>query len=304
MRQTEIDWTFEGSWPHPPKWFETPEGRMHFVDVGPRDGRPVVLVHGNPSWGYLYRSFIPPLVAAGHRVIVPDHLGFGRSDKPTSAATSGIQQQARRLDALLESLDLREVTIVPHDWGGPASLYWATRHPARVRSLAILNTFAHRPLGRVPLAPPLRLFRTRGIGELFVKGLHAIVRGFLFRAGVRRPGGLTGTVRAAYLAPHPSWSTRTAILALARDFPADPEGPVADFLDRIHDGLAALASRPVFIAWAEKDVVFTRTALDRWLKDFPHAALLRLPEAGHFLQEDAHERVVPALVDFLARVSD
>jgi pimeloyl-ACP methyl ester carboxylesterase len=106
---------------------------------------------------------------------------------------------------------------------------------------------------------------------------------------------------AAYLAPHPTWSSRTAILYLARQFPAEPEGPVADFLDQIHHGLAALASRPVFIAWAEKDLVFTRATLDRWSKDFPHAELLRLPEAGHFLQEDSHERVVPALVDFLAR---
>jgi haloalkane dehalogenase len=260
-----------------------------------------VLVHGNPTWGYLYRRFIQPLVAAGHRVIVPDHLGFGRSEKPHSRA--GIQDHARRLGALLDSLDLQNATIVPHDWGGPAALDWATRRPERVRSLAIFNTFAHRPRGRVSLALPLRLSRAPGIGELLVKGLHAIVRGFLFGAGVRRPDRLTPTVRAAYLAPHRSWSARATILALARDFPAGPEGSVAAFLDRIHDGLAALASRPVFIAWAEQDVVFARAALDLWLKDFPRAELLRLPAAGHFLQEDAHELVIPALVDFLARRS-
>ena len=78
----DIDWTFEGTWPFEPKWFETAEGRLHYIDEGPRDGPPVIMVHGNPTWGYLWRNFVPPLVDAGFRTIVPDHLGFGRSDKP------------------------------------------------------------------------------------------------------------------------------------------------------------------------------------------------------------------------------
>jgi pimeloyl-ACP methyl ester carboxylesterase len=301
MDTTELDWTFDGTWPHAPRWFETPEGRMHFVDVGPRAGRPVVLVHGNPTWGYLFRNFIPPLVAAGHRVIVPDHLGFGRSDQPDAPAVYRIERHAARLEALLDALDLRDATVVPHDWGGPIGLYWATRRPERVRSLAILNTFAHRPPGRVALSLPLRLSRARAIGELLVKGLHMVVRGFLFGGGVLRRERLTPTVRRAYLAPHRGWSQRTAILALAREFPADRTGRVADFQDAIHRGFSALASRPVFIAWATKDVVLGPAVFDQWRRDFPGAEVLSLPDVGHFLQEDAHEQVVPALVDFLAR---
>ena len=101
------DWTFEGTWPYEPQWFDSPDGRMHYVDEGPRDGRPVVMVHGNPTWGYLYRNFIPALVEAGHRAIVPDHLGFGRSEKPRDPELYRVPRHARRLDALLESLDLR-----------------------------------------------------------------------------------------------------------------------------------------------------------------------------------------------------
>ena len=111
------DWTFDGTWPFEPNWFDSPDGRMHYVDVGPTDGRPVVLVHGNPTWGYLYRNFIPALVEAGHRAIVPDHLGFGRSDKPPDPALHRVPRHAQRLDALLESLDLRGATVVPQDWG-------------------------------------------------------------------------------------------------------------------------------------------------------------------------------------------
>ena len=80
------DWTFGSAWPYRPRWFTTPDGRMHYIDEGPRDGRPVVLVHGNPTWGFVYRNFVGPLAAAGHRVIVPDHLGFGRSEKPRAAS--------------------------------------------------------------------------------------------------------------------------------------------------------------------------------------------------------------------------
>ena len=116
------DWPFGGTWPYEPRWFETPEGRMHYVDEGPRDGKPVVMLHGNPTWGYLYRNFIGPLTDAGYRAIVPDHLGFGRSEKPDDREFYRIPRHAERLEALLESLDLAEATVVPQDWGGPIGL--------------------------------------------------------------------------------------------------------------------------------------------------------------------------------------
>ena len=102
MRRS-VDWTFDGTWPFEPKWHETPEGAMHFVDEGPRGGRPVVLIHGNPTWGYLYREFIPALVAGGNRAIVPDHLGFGRSQKPGEPELYRVRRHAQRLELLLES---------------------------------------------------------------------------------------------------------------------------------------------------------------------------------------------------------
>ncbi len=114
--RAELDWTFGGAWPFRPRWFESPDGRLHYIDEGPRDGRPVVLVHGNPTWGFVYRNFVGPLAAAGHRVIVPDHLGFGRSDKPHETGRYELPRHIERFDALLESLDLRGATVVPQDW--------------------------------------------------------------------------------------------------------------------------------------------------------------------------------------------
>jgi pimeloyl-ACP methyl ester carboxylesterase len=299
----EADWSFGGTWPHEPRWFDSSDGRIHYIDEGPRDGLPVVMVHGNPTWAYLYRHFIPPLVEAGHRAIAMDHLGFGRSDKPDDPELYRIPRHAERTEALLESLDLQQATVVPQDWGGPIGLSWAVRHPERVRGLFILNTYAHRPPGKVPLPLPLRLFRTPGVGELLVKGLHAFVRGFLFRAGVVHRDRLTPDVKRAYLAPHPNWASRTPVLVFPREIPAGPEGPVADLLSEIEQGLEQhFRAKPVAITWAMRDIAFTPEVLEGlWLRTFPDADVLRLDDAGHYLQEDAHERIVPRLLDFLGR---
>ena len=298
-----MDWTFGGSWPFEPRWFDSADGQMHYVDEGPRDGAPVVMVHGNPTWSFLYRNFIPPLVEAGHRAIAVDHLGFGRSEKPDRRELYTIERHAQRFDTLLESLDLHDATVVPQDWGGPIGLWWATRHPERLRGLFILNTFAHRPPEKVPLPLPLHLFRTPGVGEVMVKGLDAFKRGLLFRAGVMHRERLTDDVKRAYRAPHPSWSSRTPILVFPRQIPSGPEGKVSDLLADIEGRLERdFRSKPVGIAWAMKDLAFTPEMLERlWLKTFPEAPVLRIEDAGHYLQEDAHERIVPALLEHLAR---
>jgi pimeloyl-ACP methyl ester carboxylesterase len=306
------DWTFDGSWPYEPKWFESADGRMHYIDEGPRDGRPVVMLHGNPTWGYLYRNFVGPLVEAGHRAIVPDHLGFGRSDKPDDSELYRVPRHAERLDALLESLDLRGATVVPQDWGGPIGLRWATRHPERVDGLFILNTFAHGfrrealPPGKekIPLPLPIRLFRAPVVGDLLVKGLDAFKRGFLFGQGVVHRERMTPVVKRAYKDVHAGWSERTSILVFPREIPVTAEGPVAAMNAEIEARLKQhFRSKPVQVCWAMKDIAFLPTYLDTlWLDTFPDARVTRLEDAGHYLQEDAHERIVPELVEFVGNL--
>lgn len=300
---TDQDWTFGGTWPYQPQWFHHQDGRMHYVDEGPRDARPIVMIHGNPTWAYLYRYFIAAITQAGYRAIAIDHLGFGRSDKPDNPNLYRIPHHADRCEALLESLDLNDATIIVQDWGGPIGLTWAARHPERVRSLVILNTFAHRPLGKVALPLPLHLFRTPIVGELMVKGFHAFVRIFLFKGGVVYPERLGNREKAAYLAPHPTWSSRTSVLVFPREIPSGPSGPVSDFVAGIHDKLiAGFAHKPVFIAWPMKDVAFGPEILDDlWLADFPNADVMRIEDAGHYIQEDAREKVIPKLLKFLLK---
>jgi pimeloyl-ACP methyl ester carboxylesterase len=285
MGTSGTDWSFGGQWPHEPRFVDTPDGRLHDVDEGDPSGRPVVLLHGNPTWGFLYRHFIPPLVNAGFRAIVPDHLGFGRSDKPPDASLYRIARHVARLDSLLESLDLHEATVVPQDWGGPIGLSWAVAHPERVARLFILNTYAHRPRGKVPLPVPLRLFRAPGVGEVMVKWLNLFVRGFLFRVGVVHRDRLTAEVKRAYLAPHWSWSSRTGALVFPREIPSGPNAPLSSLLAPLEQGLEThFRNKPVKIIWAMRDPAFTPEVLDDlWLKTFPEAGVVRLENAGHYL---------------------
>lgn len=304
MRRDEIDWSCGGNWPYPPQWFDTPEGRLHYVDEGPRDGVPIVMVHGNPTWSYLYRRFIKAVTSRGYRAIAMDHLGFGRSDKPPRTSAYSVPGHAQRCESLLESLNLSNAVVVVQDWGGPIGLTWAARHPERVAALFILNTFFQRPRAKVPLPPILRAFRTPVIGELLVKGAHAFVKGFLFQSGLYDRSCLTESDRAAYLAPHPDWSSRTGILALPRQIPSGPEGPISDFVAEEGAKLAAaFANKPVKIVWPMQDVAFSRETLDKmWLQSLPHAHVTRVDNAGHFIQEDAHHIVIPELTAFIEKL--
>lgn len=302
---SQTDWTFGGEWPFEPKWFDTPGGKMHYIDEGPRSGRPIIMVHGNPTWGYLYRRFIKEVIAQGYRAIVMDHLGFGRSDKPASEATYAIPRHAERCETLLESLDLQDAIMVVQDWGGPIGLTFAARRPDRVAGLFILNTFFARPLKEVPLPRIIRAFQVPVLGDLIVKGAHAFVRGFLFKAGLNDPSRLTKTDKAAYLAPHPTWSSRTGVLAFPRQIPSGPTGAVSDFVAEEGAKLAkAFADKPVKIVWPMKDVAFSIETLDNmWLLDFPNADVTRIEDAGHYIQEEAYEIVIPLLLEFVEEIT-
>jgi pimeloyl-ACP methyl ester carboxylesterase len=298
---TVADWTFEGAWPYDPRWFDTAAGRLHYIDEGPRDGRPVVLVHGNPTWGFLYRRFVKPLLDVGSRVVVPDHLGFGRSDKPADPAAYRMEAHFSRMNALLQSLDLDDATVVAHDQGGPIAFSWAVRHSERVSRLCILNTWCHVPAAGLFEPPPMRLVRTRGVGELLVKGAGLFTRGFLFRGGVVHRERMTENVKAAYLAPHPTWASRTGILAFPREIPFDRSQRNARLLIEIETGLKRhFAAHPVKVIWAMKDTAFTPDYLDRWTQTFPGAEVVRLSDAGHYLQEDASDEIVSELLSLIS----
>ncbi len=297
------DWTFGGTWPYEPRWLRTDGIRLHYVDEGPPGGQPVVMLHGNPTWSYLYRNFIPALTGAGYRAVAHDELGFGRSDKPKRQREYTIQRHVEHFGALVDELELDGVTLVMQDWGGPIALAWAVDNPERVRRLVILNTFTgHMPPGtKVPT--PFRVLRARGSGEVLVKGAHVFVRQLLFKKAIAKPERLGENERAAYLAPHPSWDSRTGALAYSRLIPWDAKSPTRPLGEHVEAHLDRLVGKPTLICWAMQDPAFPPRVLGMWRKRFPTAEVHELPDASHYLQEDAHETIVPLLVDFLGRTS-
>lgn len=295
------DWTFGGTWPYQPRWLETDGVRIHYVDEGPRNADAVVMLHGNPTWSYLYRHFIKGVTEAGHRAVAHDELGFGRSDKPEDESAYSIQRHARHFGALMDELKLDGVTLVLQDWGGPIGLAWAVENPDRVRRLVVLNTWPGSDnMPDYPKAPGLfKLIRARGPGELAVKRLHMFVRVFLFKGGTRP---LDDNAKAAYLAPHPTAASRAGVLAYPRLIPWDADSSSLALGRRNEEGLARLEGKPMLICWPTKDRGFKEGALSFWRGRFPAAEAHRI-EAGHYIQEDAPEQVVPLVVDFLKRTA-
>lgn len=268
---------------------------MHYVDVG--SGDPLVMLHGDPTWGYLYRAFIPRLSERA-RCIVPDHMGMGKSGVPATPYPYRLEHHIANLEALLLSLDVRDVTLVLHDWGGPVGLGFAVRHAARIKRLILMNTWAFARWPGGPLPRLLEIIRSPR-GEAFVLAKNGYVRPALLGT-TAHPQHLTDTVMAAYLAPFPTPESRRALLCWSRDIPFAAGDPSYDEMQRIEAGLSRFAAIPVLLLWGMQDPVLPPSVLRTWQKVYPHATTSEIDEASHFLQEDAPDRVLDAIVRFLA----
>lgn len=275
--------------------FHAVEGvRLAYVDEG--RGEPVVLLHGNPTWGYLYRKFIPPL-ARTNRVIVPDHMGFGRSDKPLDPSRYRLARHIANLESLLLKQDVRNATLVMQDWGGPIGLGFAVRHPDRIKRLVIMNTWAGVIPAGTRIHGLLEQFRQPGVGEALVQGLNLFVEGFL-PAGIHKKERVTAGLMRAYRAPFPDWNSRVGILAFPRDIVVGDDHPSAPAMHEIAQKLPTLKV-PVLLIWAMKDAAFPKAMIGFWQKIYPHAQLHTLENAGHYLQEDEPEQIVGLIKEFL-----
>lgn len=266
--------------------------RCHYVDEG--DGEPVVMVHGNPTWSFHYRELIAALRST-HRVIAPDHVGCGLSDKPQRYDYT-LARHVRNLETLVDRLGLKRLTLVLHDWGGPIGMGYATRHPENVARLVLMNTIAFWLPG-VPLR--LRLARLPVVSDVAVRRLNLFLR-LAMRIACRHRERMTPAVRAGYLAPYGTYESRIAHVRFVEDIPVDRRHPTYAVLREIEAALPALGDRPTLLVWGDRDPIFTERVLAGWRERFPGALVRRLPDAGHWVLEDAPERVVPWVREFLA----
>jgi cis-3-alkyl-4-acyloxetan-2-one decarboxylase len=271
--------------------------RCHYIDEGA--GPVLLMVHGNPTWSFYWRNLILAL-RDRHRVVAVDHIGCGLSDKPPANAYSyRLAQRIADLGELIEKLDLRQITLVAHDWGGGIGMGAAVAAPARFARFVLMNTAAFR-MSHCP--PSIRACRIPGLGPLAVQGLNLFVRAAL-RSTVHKRERMTPAVKAGYLAPYDSWRNRVAVLRFVLDIPMKPSHPSYETLLRIEQGLAQFAAHPICLIWGMRDWCFTPAFLDRFLESFPQAEVHRLADAAHYVVEDAHERVVPILNQFLGRTA-
>ena len=269
--------------------------RMHCLDEGRGDA--VVCVHGNPTWSFYYRRLVEAL-RGSHRVVVPDHIGCGLSEMPgDDRYPFTLARRVDDLEELIERLELGDVSLVVHDWGGAIGLGWAVRHPERLRRLVILNTAAfHLPAGkRMPWQ--LSVVRDTPLGALLVRGLNAFARGAARTACTRVR--LSRELRDAYCAPYDSWATRLAVLRFVQDIPLAPGDPAYDELSRIQAGLPVLAARPALVVWGARDFVFDHHFLAVWRRIYPAAEVHEFADCGHYVLEDAADRIIPLVERFL-----
>jgi pimeloyl-ACP methyl ester carboxylesterase len=271
--------------------------RMHYLDEG--EGEPVVAVHGNPTWSFYYRELVKDL-RTDFRVIAPDHVGMGLSDRPGDHAYPyTLERRAADFETLMDRLGLDEVNLVVHDWGGAIGCAWAGRHPDRVKRIVILNTAAfHLPAGKA-LPWQLWLVRNTPIGAGLVRGLNLFARGATRFACTHRP--MSKEIRDAYCAPYDSWADRRAVLRFVEDIPLESGDPGFDLVTEIAGSLSQLASKPVLICWGDRDFVFDHHFLAEWSRIFPEAELHRFSDGGHYILEDYGDEIVPLVREFLQR---
>jgi cis-3-alkyl-4-acyloxetan-2-one decarboxylase len=272
--------------------------RYHYLDEG--SGEPVLLVHGNPTWSFYFRVLIKAL-SVRYRVIAPDHIGCGLSDKPgLDRYDYRLKSRSDDLADLITRLELKDkLTLVLHDWGGAIGLAAALRRPEQIGRLIIFNTAAFLPPRGKKLPWRLRVIRNiRGIAQPAVQGANLFVRAALRMAPRRR---LPRAVRAGLAAPYNCWHNRIATLMFVRDIPLGKTDPSYELVRIVDENLHKFSRLPVLICWGAHDFVFDADYLREWRRRFPEAEVHTLPDAGHYLLEDAPGRILPLVNGFLQR---
>jgi len=259
--------------------------RLAHLDEG--SGPPVIFFHGEPTWSFLWRKVIPPVVAAGYRAIAPDLAGFGRSDKPLDIEWYTYDRHTEVMAGLLEDLDLREATIVVHDWGGPIGLRLAVEAPDRIRRMVILDTGLFT--GHQPMSDAWHQFRN------FVERTEDLPVGFLVRGACYSDPG--DEVIAAYDAPFPNAGSKAGARAFPLILPITPDAPGGEAGQRVLDALRQ-DSRPKLFLWADSDPVIPPSVGERFAAALGGEIEL-VENASHFLQEDAGERIGLRIADWL-----
>lgn len=286
---TSVPANLQQEYPFAPKTMQVDGHQYSYIDEGV--GAPILMVHGNPSWSFAWRNFIKHF-SASHRCIAVDHLGMGLSDKPQDYGYT-IDQHISNLCHVIETLDLKEITLVGHDWGGCIGMGAAGRMPDRFKRFVMMNTAAFRSQ-EIPFR--IAVCRIPVLGEIGVRGLN-LFAGAAVTQAVEKP--LSKELKQAYLLPYDSWANRVAVHRFVQEIPLKPSHPTYQTLVEVEENLAQFQQHPFLLPWGEKDWCFTTNFLAEWERRFPQAETVRIPDAGHYVFEDAREVIIPKMEEFI-----
>ncbi len=268
---------------------------MHYLDEGPRDAPTVLMLHGNPTWSFYYRNLVKA-ISGKFRCIVPDHIGCGLSEKPGDDRYDyRLASRIKDVDTLINKLGLsKPLSLVVHDWGGMIGFAWAVQNPDRISKMVVLNTAAFPIPADKRMPPALSLVRDLKLGQFLTLQFNAFSC-IAARLGFKKP--VSKEVRDAYKLPYDSPANRIATARFVQDIPLSEKDPGFDILLRTAEHLPLLKDKPCLIAWGEKDFVFDKTFLNRWLEFYPEAEVHRYADCGHYILEDGG----PALIDTISK---
>jgi haloalkane dehalogenase len=289
----------ENLYPFESHWLNIDGLRLHYLDEGPPGAPVVLMLHGNPTWSFYYRSLVLAL-RDRYRCIVPDHIGCGLSDKPGDARYP--YTLARRISDLETLMDHINPTtplhLIVHDWGGMIGFGWASERPGKIGSMIIANTAAFPMPAEKRFPPALWLVRNTALGAWLVQGLNAF-SGLAARVAFKKP--VSKEIRKAYTGPYDTWDHRIATLRFVQDIPLKETDPGYGIVSATESGLSQFIDKPCLLAWGEKDFVFDKHFLEKWKQLFPHAEVLCYPDCGHYIFEDAGHSLTMAISAFLDR---
>ena len=289
MDQVKLPQWLGGLFPFKIKTLKVDDYNLRYVDEG--KGPVVVLLHGNPTWSFYYRNLIKGL-KKNYRVIVPDHLGCGLSDKPQNYPYD-LNNHIQNIVSLLKKLEVQSFRLIVHDWGGAIGMGVATRDPAKVERLVLLNTAAFTS-ERIPKR--IQICRQGKLGEFLVRRLNGFALPATFMTTVKP---LPKNVKQAYLYPYQDYANRVAVSRFVQDIPMEVNHPSRTLLESIESKLPAV-SCPKLILWGGKDFCFNTEFFDRWKKIYPEAKSHLFKDAGHYILEDKPEESLQKIQEFLA----
>ncbi len=272
------EWIDTNEYPFKSHYSKVPAGMMHYIDEG--KGETIVMVHGTPTWSFLYRKMIKTL-SKNYRCLVPDHIGFGLSDKPENFSYKP-EHHARNLEKWISDMNLRNITLIVHDFGGPIGLYYALHHPENVKRIVIMNTFMWSLKADKHFRQASKL-----LGSAFGRFLYKYWN-FSSRVMLKMSFGdkskLTQHIHNHYLKVFPTPGSRTSTAVLAKELIGS-----STWFDSLWEKHSAIANIPTLLLWGMKDTAFRKQELEKFEGFLKNVTTIRLPDCGHFVQEECDE---------------